>query len=770
MPNADLEIRSSQRPIRLPPPRLFPSKTDAAGQFSFSAPSDDVLSVWARAGSAVSDGAKVAIASRLRGEPLRIVVSERFAFRLSGKVVDRRGRPIDAAVATAVWIDDVERNGGQATSVLHQGKLPPTQDRASEASIGADGMFSCGALWPDLYYHLVVTADGCQTWESRLLFGGRGENRDLGTIVLNRSQQSVEGRVVDAKGQGVEDAAIINSGDGPAPLRAKSGADGRFRLESLTDGPVYLLVRKPGYWPVGARREAGDAGFDVVLVDSASTRAVSNVRRQNTVSADERQLTLHGLTKLWQLRDRFQTAAGRRGRFSSAKARLIDCMASIDLEQALRWSAAEGGKYEYDARLAAAKRIVDDNLDDALLLADVPDESAVYALRSMATRRLSAGAKQDALRLLRAEIDPAKTRGRYSVVAYNAAQRKAEVAGLAVKAGDYQWGRRLIDDAAGEVQKHVDDPLWVYARAAAAEALAAFDPTRAMRVWRTLPRQESSPGGYYDHDARIAAALAADDLSDARTILDAVEKEERPRPGLAGLSDKIRAAMAHELARTSIDAALVLLDEHNFTRPGAKAEALSWLAITVAECDKPRAWELIDRAFDACLEEPANRGTGFDGGRPFNAARIAIKAQKIDYPDMPSVVDRVLATRATSEGASSAVALVESTLMVARLLALIEPALARELLVSIEPQSALIGTGGDRTKRGDWLLAWALVDLDRAQKLFDDEFAAQRNQPKPELTDSGLIAMLELLATPPDERPEYLERDLVYTFLLPMSD
>jgi hypothetical protein len=112
----------------------------------------------------------------------------------------------------------------------------------------------------------------------------------------------------------------------------------------------------------------------------------------------------------------------------------------------------------------------------------------------------------------------------------------------------------------------------------------------------------------------------------------------------------------------------------------------------------------------------------------------------------------------------------ESTLMVARLLALIDPELARALLVSIEPQAASIGTGRGRITRGDRLVAWALVDLDRARKLLAEELDVQQRQPTPELSDSGLVPMLEVLVLPPDERAAYLERDLAYTFVYPSTD
>ena len=201
----------------------------------------------------------------------------------------------------------------------------------------------------------------------------------------------------------------------------------------------------------------------------------------------------------------------------------------------------------------------------------------------------------------------------------------------------------------------------------------------------------------------------------------------------------------------------------------AKAEALASLAFEVSKRNKERAWNIVDRAFDTYLDQPAGPNRGFFPvapvfgrltSRPADAARIANTAKAIEYPDMTSIVDRALALRPTPQASGQAAGLVESTLNMARLLALVDPRIAEELLHSIESQTPLAGTANSSVKRGDWLLAWALVDFERAKKMFVDELTAQQRQNPPELIESGLLPMLELLALPQEDRKLYLVRSI----------
>ncbi len=139
------------------------------------------------------------------------------------------------------------------------------------------------------------------------------------------------------------------------------------------------------------------------------------------------------------------------------------------------------------------------------------------------------------------------------------------------------------------------------------------------------------------------------------------------------------------------------------------------------------------------------------------AARIALCARRIGYPDMEGAILRVLAARPIGErnALSNRGRLIESILEAAVPLALIDPAAARTLLEQIEARSGLdpISLGNTREP---WLTAWALVDLKKAEALFEARLAALEGEKEVRLWRTDFLTMVELLATPPHRREDAL--------------
>ncbi len=110
----------------------------------------------------------------------------------------------------------------------------------------------------------------------------------------------------------------------------------------------------------------------------------------------------------------------------------------------------------------------------------------------------------------------------------------------------------------------------------------------------------------------------------------------------------------HELARTEIaynigadrpDEAIKIIEGINRDNRRAAhwhATAFGWLAVALAPRDRARAFGLIDRALAMMIDHPDGRRVDEETAV---AARIAICARRIGYPDMESVVMRVMATR-----------------------------------------------------------------------------------------------------------------------------
>jgi hypothetical protein len=447
-------------------------------------------------------------------------------------------------------------------------------------------------------------------------------------------------------------------------------------------------------------------------------------------------------------------------------------------------------------RLAAVARNLDVDVDQALqLFSGERSYAARNALVNRARLELAAGHQDRALRLLEAAMAVA-TRAiaaNPSVQESELASAGAQVGALAIRAGDRAWGGELVLRAAGAAEKLGPHPQMAMTRGRAAAALAAIDPARALQSLRDMHAPANGRalrgGGVaqgssssYSYTGRAAAAAAASDLDRAREILKLVE------PGTD--ADRARLLVAYELATHDPTAAVRTIDEISEANLWIKTNALCWVAMAIAERDKQQAMALVDRALELCLDAPPRRRSVVEGGLPVEAARIALAARMFGYSDLPSVVDRVLALRWTAAEEPSPAKRVGSTINTARLLALADPAAARELLLAVEPQARLIGVDRDAAGRGgwtpfarggrattnnaggdvgrdEWLAAWALVDLMEAERRCDKELAELKKQSKIETARIALLPLVELLVTPPSERERYLLRSIDPSYWFP---
>ena len=100
-----------------------------------------------------------------------------------------------------------------------------------------------------------------------------------------------------------------------------------------------------------------------------------------------------------------------------------------------------------------------------------------------------------------------------------------------------------------------------------------------------------------------------------------------------------------------------------------------------------------------------------------SAAHMAAAARHAGYPDMDSVIMRVMTTRVNPSGprVDDPAVEIQSATMAAVPLALIDPGAARVLLQQIEARSGLDPVKLAEVAGRDWLRAWALVDLEKAE-------------------------------------------------------
>ena len=98
----------------------------------------------------------------------------------------------------------------------------------------------------------------------------------------------------------------------------------------------------------------------------------------------------------------------------------------------------------------------------------------------------------------------------------------------------------------------------------------------------------------------------------------------------------------------------------------------------------------------------------------------------------------------------------EGNVALAMILALIDPATARDLLMTVEPRQHTLGSGFGSVGRRERFRAWALADPRRAAEMLEKEITAWKSADGP--TPAEPLEVLDLLTIPPAERAKHLLR------------
>lgn len=692
-----------------------PVRSDAQGKFSLAKlPPSITVPVKARTATAVADQSVVKPGDM--SEPLRLVLSEKNAFTIRGQVVDGNSQPLNGAAVTLIatwWIGD----SGYGMSL-------------DQRSTDAQGRFEFTGLWAGDRYQIGMEKEAFGKYETADLRGESGRQHDLGTVVLRSAQAAVAGLVIDSAGTPLAGVRVFNAGDGPARTTAQTDASGRFRLEGLFHGPAWVFADKPEYRFTAVRTQTGvtDATLRMLRVsDPVPARPASRIE---ALREEQRKVAKELAEKFWA-----EGSADRRGQ-------CISTMARLDLEQAQKWSAEIDGKYGGTIREAAAQRIAADDPEEAIALLSADGSRAHYRLLQTA-ERLAGSDPGKAMRFAEEAVVTAR--------ALNQPARTLALANcgqLVTRLGNQEAGRKLLEEAAdlapqlptGERQ---DDYL-----GRIAVALGSYDVARALQLLEAItdPRERQ----------RFQAKLGAwclNDLDKAESIFKNVE------PWYA---NRARHLLAYRLAAERPDDALRVAE-----RIGSGAgndypnRVYGWLAVAVAPRDRQRAWSLIDRALAAYLESTAAaRSHLSDGGQPAQAALLALQAHWVEYPDLERLVWQVLAQRPTTAQDDSPARVVESQVIMALFLALVDPDLARQLLEDLQSRSDLVGSGHGGVGREHWVHAWALVDTQRALEIAERETAAVRQVRTEGYRPDYVASMMSLWSLPPEELFEQITLNL----------
>ena len=166
---------------------------------------------------------------------------------IGGRILTPDGKPVDGAEVSAL----MDVRGMTCHGTFPVGK-PAVTDKA--------GRFTLSDLYPDTCYMLRVTCPRRERKVTDWVVVGTRELGDKLEVVLRDAPGSVEGVVVDGKGNPVAKARVILGHPCIPDAVSVTDAEGRFRIEDLIPGEEVTLF-------IGSRFQKVKVGTgDVVLV------------------------------------------------------------------------------------------------------------------------------------------------------------------------------------------------------------------------------------------------------------------------------------------------------------------------------------------------------------------------------------------------------------------------------------------------------------------------------------------------------------------------
>ena len=695
------------------------AETGPGGAFHFDQlDADETVSLWARSKFATTDGAVSVTPGGIQGK-LTLTIDPSFACAIRGMATDTAGGRIEGARVRLWW-----GRGDEARQV------PTIVDSFVTSK---NGWFIFRGLWKGFRYSTEVEASGHTTAVAHTILTEAAETRDVGKVVLASTRGRLAGRVIGSNGQPLVGAAVFNRGDGPEIARAITDSTGCFQLGALRAGTKYAFVRADGYRFTGVKSDGDADAMRIIMLKI--TEPPPQWKPVATVSFDEqRAFAKQILTRLWE-------KIGARADGDGALP-LVSIMARIDLELATKWSAEKGHRHDRLLRLARAERMAETDAPGAIaLLANDRGRDVRAFLQAMAVRfgptdkaKAVAFAEEVAVR---ARDLPEKER----------AAALATAGAALVRFGRAEAGRALIAQAVLAAGELGNEDIEARDRAIVAGVVAPDDLKRALALIEPIQADDKDRFVAY-----VARAIARTDTIRGVARADLMSGET-PVP------ERVKTAIAFRIGADQPDEAIRIIEGMKRENPGRwRAEALGWLAVALEPREKARAFDLIDRALDMLVDESGTGASATKNSdeRMMAAAHVAARAQQIGYPDMDSVVMRVMAAR-PEDGTRGARREVRVMVLATISLALVDPGAARDVLNQLEAEfdpAKFVGA------RAPWLSAWSLVDIKKAAAVFEAQLVAVENDQNPDSLLRGFLSTAELLATPPKRREDVLQEGL----------
>jgi RNA polymerase sigma factor (sigma-70 family) len=697
-------------------------RTNERGEFQLDR-LDPKTDIRVRAGHRDAFMTKLLVLRPDPAKPVTLRLVKGTALSLRGRVRDPAGKPVSGA-RVQVWVRRPVPSQFLSTPrlVAFDGDVVVRTD--------AQGRFETPReLEPDGEYRVIVEADGAPPEPSGWLPVG-GERPLAFPELTVRRARTVAGRVLDRRGQPVAGARVLQVGDRKRVTTTTDG-EGRFTLPSVPDGAAPLFVEKAGF------RFHGQA--DATVTDIVLTRADEPV--------DEQRTTLPSLLTRKERQDlaaRILAPGLKPNPTGKAEDRMraLEVLVRIDPARAL--AQAENEKFPdplmRDAvRRAVAKRLAEDNLDEARALVEtMKDPSLRSFIYSELCDTLPADKRAEKLALAEQAVVHARavsSPGHRLVYLARGARRLRDL-------GKAEAATKLLREVEA-VARSLPVTGWsAYARGVYAEELAEIDLPAALALIKDLNER----GEYDRHHGNIAHRLAGKDPAAAERVLGLVGKQKVTTTqggtpydnSLARPEWTVR--VCYRMAGVDLERARRLAD--GITNPYYKARAYGVMTQALAKTKPAVATELLRRAFDGCAAQVETGEDRFNNA--FSAGVIAASllpvAEAIDPRLVPEFFWRALSFRAPPLQSDDEFQLVlgdAGDAALALFLARYDRAVARQLLDGVRPRSAgLLKSRHSRT----FLAALALVDPRVAVAWFEGLPAgAEKERERPDAARTLLL-------------------------------